>query len=43
METSAILRMIEDELYKRFIIINVIIGNDDSTIGAVLKNPTKGA
>ena len=43
MEASAILQIVDDELYNRFLIIYVIISNDESTIQAVLKNPSKGA
>ena len=38
MEASAILKMVEDELYNRFFIIDVIVSDDDSTMRAVLKN-----
>ena len=43
MEASAILKMVEDAFYNRLFIIDVIVSDDDSTIGAVLKHPTKGA
>ena len=38
MEASAILKMVEDALYNRFFIIDVIISDDDSTMRAVLKH-----
>ena len=43
MEASAILKMVEDAFYSRFFIIDVIVSDDDSTIRAVLKHPSKGA
>ena len=43
MEASAILKMVEDALYNRFFIIYVIVGNNDSTMRAVLKHPSKFA
>ena len=42
MEAYAIMKMVEDELYNRLFIIDVIVNNDDSTIWAVLKHPYKG-
>ena len=41
METSKILRMIEDALYNLFFIIDVIVSDDDRKMRAVLKDPTK--
>ena len=41
MEASAILKMVEDAFYNRFIIIDVIVSDDDSTMRAVLKHPSK--
>ena len=43
MEASAILKMVEDAFYNRFFIIDVIVSNDDRTMRAVLKHPSKGA
>ena len=43
MEASAILKMVEDAFYNCFFIIDVIVSNDDSTMRAVLKHPSKGA
>ena len=43
MEASAVLKMVEDAFYNRFFIIDVIVSNDDSTMRAVLKHPSKGA
>ena len=43
MEASAILNMVEDAFYNRFLIIHVTVSDDDSTIQAVLKNPSKGS
>ena len=43
MEASAIMKMVEDALYNRLFIIDVIVSDDDSTIGAVLKHSSKGA
>ena len=42
MEASAILKMVEDEFYNRFFIIDIIIRDDDITIPAVLKHPSIG-
>ena len=42
-EASTILNMVEDALYNRFFIIDVIVSDDDSTMRAVLKHPSKGA
>ena len=42
MEASAILKMVEDALYNRFFIIDVIVRNDDRKIRAVLKHPSIG-
>ena len=35
--------LLEDELYIRLFIIYVIVSNDDNTIRAVFKHPSKGA
>ena len=43
MEASEILKMVEDAFYNFFLIIDVIVSNDGSTIRAVLKHPYKGA
>ena len=43
MDASAILKMVEDALYNRFFIIDVIVSDDDSTMQAVLKDPSKGS
>ena len=43
MEDSAIMKMVEDALYNRFFIIYFIVSDDDSTMRAVLKHPSKGA
>ena len=43
MEASAILNMVEDAFYNRFFINHVTFSDDDSTIQAVLKNPSKGS
>ena len=42
MEASAILKMVEDAFYNRFLMIDVVISDDDSTIRAVLEHPSKG-
>ena len=42
MEDSAILKMAEDAFYNNFFIIDVFDHDDDSTMRAVLKNPSKG-
>ena len=38
----AILEMVEDSFYNHFLIIDIIDSNNDSTIIAVLKHPSKG-
>ena len=43
MEASAIMKMVEDALYHFFLFIDVIVSDDDSSIRAVLKHPSKGA
>ena len=43
METSAILKMVEDEFYNNFIIIDVIVSDNDSTMQYVIKHQSKGA
>ena len=42
MESSSILKMLEDALYNCFFIIYFIFSNDDSTMHAVLKHPSIG-
>ena len=42
MEASAILKMVEDALYNRLFIIDVIVSDDDSTMRAVLKHLSIG-
>ena len=42
MEASDIFKMVEDSLYNCFFIIDAIVRNDDSTMRAVLKNPSIG-
>ena len=41
MEASAILKMVEYAFYNRFFIIDAIVSNDDRTMQAVLKHPSK--
>ena len=43
MEAYAILNMVEDAFYNFFFIIDVIVSDDDSTMRAVIKHPSKGA
>ena len=43
MEASTILNMVEYAFYNRFFIIDIIVSDDDSTMRAVLKHPSKGA
>ena len=42
MEASAILKMVEDALFNHFLIIDVIVSDDDSIMRAVLKHPSIG-
>ena len=42
MEDSDILKMVEDAFYNGFFIVYVIVSNDNSTMRAVLKNPSIG-
>ena len=42
MEASAILNMVEDAFLNRFFVIDIIVSDDDSTMRAVLKHPSKG-
>ena len=42
MEASAILKTVEDAFYNLLYIIDVIVGNDDSTMRDVLKHPSIG-
>ena len=39
MGASAILKMVEDALYNIFLIIEIIVSDDDSTMQDVLKHP----
>ena len=43
MEDYAIPKMVEDALYNRFFIIDVIVSKDKSTMQDLLKNTSKGA
>ena len=43
MEASAILKMVEDAFLNHFFVIDIIVSDDDSTMRAVLKHPSKGA
>ena len=43
MEASTILKMVEDAFYNRFFIIDIIVSDNDSTMRAMLKHPSKGA
>ena len=43
MEASVTLKMVEDALYNRFFIIDVIVSGDDSTVRDVPKHPSKGS
>ena len=36
------MKMVEDSLYNRFFIIDIIVSDDDSTMRDVLKHPSKG-
>ena len=42
MEASAVLKRVEDALYNRFFIIDVIVGDNDRTLRAVLKHSSIG-
>ena len=42
MEASTILKMVEDAFYNCFFIIDVIVGDNDRTMQAVLKHPSIG-
>ena len=42
MEASSVLKMVEDALYNRYFIVDVIVSDDDSTMRAVLKHPSIG-
>ena len=42
MDTSSILKMVENAFYNRFFIVDVIISDDDSTMQALLKHPLIG-
>ena len=37
------MKMVEDAFYNRFFIIDIFVSDDDSTIRAVLKHPSKCA
>ena len=43
MKAYEILNIVEDAFYNCFFIIYAIVGDDDSTMRAVLKHPSKGA
>ena len=43
MEASAILKMVEDAFLNRFFVIDIIVSDNDSTMRAVIKHPSKGA
>ena len=43
MEAYAILNMVGDALYNCFFIINVIVNDDDRSMRAMRKHPSKGA
>ena len=43
MEDYAILKMVEDAFYNHFFIIDVIVSDNDRTMQAVLKHPSRGA
>ena len=43
MEASAIMKMVDDEFYNSFFIIDIIVSNNDSTMRDVLNHPSKGA
>ena len=43
MEDSAILKTVEDALYNRFFIVDVIVRDNEGTMRAFLKHPSKGA
>ena len=42
MEASEILKMAENVFYNRFLIIDVIVRDDEGTIRDVIKHPYKG-
>ena len=42
MEAYAIMKMEEHALYNQFFVIYFIVSDDDSTMQAVLKHPSKG-
>ena len=43
MEPSLILKMVEDAFLNRFFVIDIIVSDNDSTMRAALKYPSKGA
>ena len=43
MEASSIMEIVEDAFYNHLFIIVVVVSNDDSTMRAVFKHPSKGA
>ena len=43
MEASAILKMVEDAFLNCFFVIDIIVSDNDSTMRAVLKHPSKGS
>ena len=42
MEASVVLKMVEDAFYNRLFVVDVIVGDDDSTMRAALNNPLIG-
>ena len=42
MEASEILRMVEDAFYNLFFSIDFTVRNNDNTMRAVIKHPSKG-
>ena len=42
MEASTILKMVEDAFYNSFVIIDVIVSDNDSTMRSVIKHPSIG-
>ena len=42
MKASVILKMVEDAFYNQFIIVDVIVSDDDRTMQDVLKHPSIG-
>ena len=42
MESSTILKMVEDTFYNRFFVVDVIVSDNNSTIKAVITHPLIG-